>query len=114
MNYADIQDDSALSKKSKKDFVQNPEVLEQYKKEKNFKFLVDNMLQKLATQLRNCGYDAEFCGEKFKTPTQKVRFAEEDNRILLTKGRNVMLMKKTCPLIKLVNDRPMGNPLSNL
>lgn len=94
-----------MSKKSKDEYIQNKELLETYIKEGNYKFLVDNMLQKLAFQLRNIGLDAAFVGEEVKTGKAKINIAETEKRIFLTKAKSIMLSNKTCPLIKITSGK---------
>jgi uncharacterized protein with PIN domain len=63
------------------------------------------MLQKLAFSLRNIGIDTAFVGDEVKSGKDKIRIAEEEERILLTKAKNIMLAKKTCPLIKITGGK---------
>ena len=102
-----MKDEADFGKRSKKEVTQNDDALEKYIAEKNYKFLVDGMLLKLAFQLRNIGLDAEFAGEK-NTPKETIAQAEAENRIILTRNRNLMLTKKTCPLIKVVSNKTQG------
>lgn len=98
-----------MNKKSTQEYVQNKKVLNKYINECNHKFLIDTMLEKLGTLMRNIGIDAEIC-EHNSTPSEKARHAEETERVLLTRSKNLMMTKKACPMIKLVSTKPMGKP----
>ena len=88
--------------KDKGVIVQNVEQLEQCKIDKNYRFLVDGMLKKLASNLRNIGLDAVMAQETMK-PKEIVQLAEAEDRIILTRDRKVMDCKKTKPLIKIIS-----------
>lgn len=90
-----------MNKKNKTEYVQNEELLKVYLEKKNYKFLVDNMLQKLTCLLRNLGIDTVFVGDEIKCGKEKIRIAEEQERIILTKSKQIMMSKKSCPLIKI-------------
>lgn len=91
---------------SKKDIVvQHPELLEEYKQKKDFRFLVDGMLKKLAHNLRNIGLDAVFAEESMK-PKQVVELAHSEDRIILTRDRKLMDCKKEKPLIRIQHTDP--------
>lgn len=95
--------ENKLSKKAKTVVIQNKELLDTYIKEKNYKFLVDGMLQKLAFNLRNCGIDTAFSEEM--TIAEKIKWAESEGRIILTKDRNLIHAKKSCPLIRVIDNK---------
>lgn len=66
------------------------------------------MLEKLATLLRNLGIDAEICDPN-ASPKEKVKHAEETQRVLLTRSKNLIVTKKSCPMIRLSSTKSMGN-----
>ena len=90
-----------MNKKSNAEYVQNEELLKTYLKDGHCKFLVDNMLQRLAFGLRNIGLDTAYVGDEVKSTKDKIKMAEEEERIILTKSKQIMMSKKTCPLIKI-------------
>lgn len=94
-----------MNKKSTELYIQNEELLRTYIKNGSQKFLVDNMLQKLAFQLRNIGIDTAFVGDEIKSGKDKIKIAEEEDRIVLTKSKQIMLAKKVCPLIKIIGGK---------
>lgn len=57
------------------------------------KFLVDNMLKRVATFLRNLGLDAEYLS--VKDHTLVVSMAEKEGRIILTKDKNLQVRRNT-------------------
>ena len=94
-----------MSKKNKEEYIQNPELLKEYLDKGQYRFLVDNMLQKLALGLRNIGIDTAFVGDDIKSNKDKIKLAEEQERIILTKSKQIMLTKKVCPLIKITGGK---------
>ena len=57
------------------------------------KFLVDNMLKRVATFLRNLGLDAEYLS--VKDHTLVVSMAAKEDRIILTKDKNLQARRNT-------------------
>lgn len=113
-DYCKMENEDKMNKKSNAELIQNKELLETYIQEKHHIFLVDSMMEKLATQMRNIGIDAEIC-DSSSSPKEKVKHAEETQRILLTRSKHLMMVKKSCVMIKLISTKPMGkyfNPIS--
>ncbi|MCO5591916.1 hypothetical protein L7F22_045909 [Adiantum nelumboides] len=54
------------------------------------KFLCDNMVEGLAKQLRNVGFDTVFLRSKMSDPRKMVELAEKEGRVLLTQDANLL------------------------
>eukprot|EP01016_Furgasonia_blochmanni_P016757 TRINITY_DN1977_c0_g2_i1.p1 TRINITY_DN1977_c0_g2~~TRINITY_DN1977_c0_g2_i1.p1 ORF type:complete len:331 (-),score=81.01 TRINITY_DN1977_c0_g2_i1:99-1091(-) len=62
----------------------------------NHKFLIDNMLFKLAKYMRNVGIDAEYKPDRNKLRIL-IELAEEEKRILVTRDSSVLQKRPTVP-----------------
>jgi uncharacterized protein with PIN domain len=95
------------AKGKKVELVQNEDLLKKYIEQKHFKFIVDGMLKKLAHNLRNIGLDAVFAEESMK-PSEIIKQADLEERIILTRDRKLINCKKDQPLIKIISTNPFA------
>jgi uncharacterized protein with PIN domain/uncharacterized protein Usg len=96
---------SESSERKKEIIVQHEHLLEEYKKKKEFKFLLDGMLKKLALNIRNIGHDAVYADDALK-PAEIVQLAEKEDRIILTRDKKLIACKKSKPLIRIKSSDP--------
>jgi len=88
------------------EMIQNKDLLMEYKTKKHYKFLIDSMLARLALKLRNLGLDAAFVENMgYK---DKVKLAEEEERIIITRDKTFISIKKSCPFIRIGPSNPKG------
>jgi uncharacterized protein with PIN domain len=74
---------------------------------KEFKFLVDGMLKKLAVNLRNIGRDAVVVPDGSK-PSDIIKLAAEEGRLILTRDKKLIHQNKSIPLIRMVSSNPFA------
>lgn len=92
-------------KKSNVSCAQNMHLLEGYTAKGNrLKFLIDGMLERLVYLLRNVNYDAELWTQKSRK--DMIKFAEDEQRVLISRENSILEVKKNCIYINLKMDKP--------
>ena len=74
---------------------------------KEFKYLVDGMLKKLAVNLRNIGRDALIVPDGLK-PSELIQLAAAEDRLILTRDKKVIQANKSQPLIRISSSNPFA------
>lgn len=69
-----------------------------------FRFIADEHLGRLAKYLRLCGFDTVFAGSL--ADSQIIDIALQDNRIILSKDRELMSNRKAAGGCRIISERP--------